>query len=183
MPRSRATGGNKMTDEIKPEIIDEDGLCGGQKCPYFTATDSGYFHCSINGQRALCNDTCLPAKDAEIERLKKQWECVPDEYENWSDFGQSILDDNDQLTDQCLERGEEIERLHHKLAERGNEIEHQRDELAQLRTDLAQERRLKDEARRELCETKTHNHPAGYTAEEYAKDRGWGYLYKKEQGK
>jgi hypothetical protein len=35
--------------------------------------------------------------------------------------------------------------------------------------------------RRELCETKTHNHPAGYTAEEYARDRGWGYLYGEEQ--
>ncbi|GAH08823.1 unnamed protein product, partial [marine sediment metagenome] len=44
---------------------------------------------------------------AERDAMKEKWECVPDEYQNWGDFGQSLLDDNDRLTYCAIERGVE----------------------------------------------------------------------------
>jgi chromosome segregation ATPase len=121
----------------------------------------------------------LAAKDAEIERLKKL-----------SKGNDTCLLELGEICGNIDAKDAEIERLKEELIILGEshrlirkKYEPYMAEVDQLRTELAEERRLKDEERRELCETKTHNHPAGYTAEEYARDRGWGYLYEKEQGK
>jgi hypothetical protein len=63
-----------------------------------------------------------------------------------------------------------------------------RDEIRQLRAELAEERRLKDEARCQICSLEAwsrHDRPANTddTVASVAKERGWGYLYEKEQTK
>jgi len=69
-------------------------------------------------------ETELEQVKEENERLEKQWTYVPNEYENWGDFGQMLLDDNDRLTYKAVERGMERDECKAENAQLKAENEH-----------------------------------------------------------
>lgn len=82
----------------------------------------------------------LGSLEAELERVKKErdelqekWTDVPDEYENWGDFGQVLLVENDYLT---LERD--------KLTEENAQSKKKVEEIDELESEL---KRIKAENR------------------------------------
>jgi len=74
-------------------------------------------------------DEVIEYQNKEIDRLTKQWEDVPEPYENYDDFGQSMLEDNDRLTYRAVERGMDRDEVKAKLEKMTAKVEVLEDKL------------------------------------------------------
>lgn len=62
-----------------------------------------------------------------------------------------------------------------------DELKHANRLVREMLAEIEQLKVERDKARRLACKAQTHNHPTGYTKEEYAKNQGWDCFESEEK--